>query len=57
MYFLLAMPGSSEWFLVLVVIALIVGVPIIAYFAGFRNGRREGERLQLQKQVDERRAL
>ena len=57
MSLLLATPGGSEWFLILIVIALIITVPIICYFAGFRNGKREGERLQLQKQVDERRAL
>jgi len=57
MYFLLAMPGGGEWMVVLFLLALLVGVPIISYFAGFRNGKREGERLQLQKQVDERRAL
>jgi uncharacterized membrane protein HdeD (DUF308 family) len=56
MYFLLAMPGSAEWMLILLIPALIIVIPIITYFAGFRNGKREGERLQLQKQVDANRA-
>ena len=57
MYFLISAPGGSEWMLILIIPILIIVVPIIAYFVGFRNGKREGERLQLQKQVDANRSM
>jgi hypothetical protein len=39
--------------LVIVIIpAIFLGLPILFYFWGFRNGKREGERNQLQQQID-----
>jgi ABC-type cobalt transport system substrate-binding protein len=52
MFLYLSAPGSGEEMLILFVIGLFITVPIIAYYFGFRNGKREGERLQLQKQMD-----
>jgi hypothetical protein len=46
-------PGSGSY-LPQIAIALIIGLPIITYIFGFKNGKREGERIQLQKQVDEK---
>jgi hypothetical protein len=37
---------------ILLILLIIVGIPVICYIMGFRNGKREGERIQLQKQVD-----
>jgi hypothetical protein len=42
--------------LILFILILIVGIPFMFYALGFRNGKREGERVQLQKQVDANRA-
>ena len=52
MYTLIATPRGGMWLTILFAIALIIAVPIITYNAGFRNGKRDGERVQLQKQVD-----
>ena len=52
MCFLLSAPGGSSWILILLFIAIVVYIPVACYKAGFKNGMREGERLQLQKQVD-----
>ena len=45
-------PSAGEWQLVLFLITLVISVPFLAYRSGFRNGKREGERIQLQKHVD-----
>jgi len=52
MLFLISMPGGAEWILILFIPCVMIAVPIITYFWGFRNGKREGERIQLQKQVN-----
>jgi hypothetical protein len=52
MFFLLSAPGGGEWLIILFFSGLIIYIPIACYKAGFRNGVREGERRQLQKQVD-----
>jgi hypothetical protein len=50
MYLLLSILPGSEWILLLLI---IVGIPLICYRAGFNHGKREGERSQLQRQVDQ----
>ena len=55
MTFLYIEPGSGSYIVPLLILCLLVVVviiPIISYRAGFKNGKREGERIQLQKQVD-----
>ena len=53
MRLLISMPGSGLPGLILFVIVLFILALVLSYFAGFRNGKREGERIQLQKQVDD----
>jgi hypothetical protein len=50
MYPLLSIPPGSEWILILLI---FFGILIICYRAGFNHGKREGERTQLQRQVDQ----
>jgi|GEM_PF-3084569 hypothetical protein len=52
MIFLLSAPGGGSWILILLAIVVLVYIPVACYRGGFRNGVREGERRQLQKQVD-----
>jgi hypothetical protein len=52
MHFLLSPPGAGLIPFIFLLIAIVISSLVISYFAGFRNGKREGERLQLQKQVD-----
>ena len=35
----------------LLLILVIVGIPVLFYLIGFRNGKRKGQLIELQKQV------
>jgi hypothetical protein len=50
--FLFIGPGSSFPYLIAFLLVLVIVIPILACKSGFRNGKREGERLQLKKQFD-----
>lgn len=50
MYILLGVLGNQEITLILLLLLIIVGVPVAAYYAGKKRGRIEGKLEALEQQ-------